>query len=169
MRGQASDIGQCVNLDPQQFQVCAAGRDLERDSRQAQEARGIRRLKKAIDKRCLNLVKVGLRRNRVLLRAVRLVRCLPLHGRAMGMMMVVAGAMRRMVRVAVMVMMMVMAVVMFVIMPVVAVMAMHGGPQYATGLLMIFLWLPSLPWATIEPSASTTTRTPISAVISDVS
>src|SRR5579863_6643002 len=163
MRGQASDIGQCVNLDPQQFQVCAAGRDLERDSRQAQEARGIRRLKKAIDKRCLNLVKVGLRRNRVLLRAVRLVWCLPLHGRAMGMMMVVAGAMRRMVRVVVMVMMMV--VVMFVA----VVMAMHGGPQYATGLLMIFLWLPSLPWATIEPSASTTTRTPISAVISDVS
>src|SRR5579863_3418549 len=164
MRGQAADIGQCVNLDPQQFQVCAAGRDLERDSRQAQEARGIPRLKKAIDKRCLNLVKVGLRRNRVLLRAVRLVRCLPLHGGAMGMMMVVAGAMRRMV--VVMVMMM---IVMVVIMPVVAVMSMHGGPQYATGLLMIFLWLPSLPWATIEPSASTTTRTPISAVISDVS
>ena len=81
--------------------------------------------------------------------------------------MVVAGAMRRMVRVVVMVMMMVM--VMFVIMPVVAVMAMHGGPQYATGLLMIFLWLPSLPWATIEPSASTTTRAPNSAVMSDVS
>ena len=77
--------------------------------------------------------------------------------------MVVAGAMRRMVVV------MVMSVIMPVIMPVVVVMAMHGGPQYATGLLMIFLWLPSLPWATIEPSASTTTRTPTSAVMSDVS
>lgn len=83
------------------------------------------------------------------------------------MMLVVAGAMRGMVRVVVMIMMMV--VVVFVIMSVVAVMAMHGGPQYVTGLLMIFLWLPSLPWATIEPSASTTTRTPISAVMSDVS
>jgi hypothetical protein len=163
MRGQAADIGQCINLDPQQFQVCLAGRDLERDSRQAQEAGGIRCLKKAIDERCLNLVEVGLRCNRVLLRAVRLMRRLPLHGRAMGMMMVVAGAVRRMV----MIMTMMMVVVMSVIMPV--VMAMHGGSQYATGLLMIFLWLPSLPWATIEPSASTTTRTPISAVMSDVS
>src|SRR5579872_2707030 len=163
MRGQAADIGQCVDLDPQQFQVYAAGRDLERDSRQAQEARGIGRLKKAVDKRRLDLVEVGLRRNRVLLRAVRLVRCLPLHGRAMGMMMVVAGAVRRMVMVMVVMMGMVMT------RPVVVVMSMHGGPQYATGLLMIFLWLPSLPWATIEPSASTTTRTPISAVISDVS
>src|SRR5579863_5583769 len=119
MRGQAADIGQRVDLDPQQFQVCAAGRDLERDSRQAQEAGGVRRLKKAVDKRRLDLVEVGLRRNRVLVRAVRLVRCLPLHGRAMGMMMVVAGAMRRMV---VVVMMMIVVVV---IMPVVAVMSMH--------------------------------------------
>src|SRR5579863_739060 len=112
MRGQAADIGQCVNLYPQQFQVSVAGRNLERDSCQAQEAGGIRRLKKAIDKRRLNLVEVGLRRNRVLLRAVRLVRCLPLHGRALGMVVVVAGAMRRMVRVVVMVMVMVMSVIM---------------------------------------------------------
>jgi hypothetical protein len=91
MRGQAADIGQCVDLDPQQFQVCAVGCDLERDSRQAQEAGGVRRLKKAIDKRRLDLVEVGLRRGRVLLRAVRLMRRLPLNRRAMGMMMVVAG------------------------------------------------------------------------------
>ena len=45
----------------------------------------------------------------------------------------------------------------------------HRGPQYLTGLVMIERWLPSLPWAASEPSASTTTRTPISAVISDVS
>ena len=45
----------------------------------------------------------------------------------------------------------------------------HCGPQYLTGLLMMGRWLPSLPWATIEPSASTTTRTPINAVISEVS
>jgi hypothetical protein len=54
----------------------------------------------------------------------------------MGMMTVVAGAMRGMMRVVVMVMMTM--IVMFVIMPVM-MMAMHGGPQYATGLLMIFL------------------------------
>src|SRR5581483_11892882 len=163
MRSEAADVGQRVDLDPQQFQVCAAGSELERDSRQAQEAGGIGRLKEAIDKRRLNLVEVGLRRNRVLLCAVRLVWCLPLNGRAVGMMVVVAGAMGRMLGMVVMVMMM----VMIVIMPVVAVMAMHGGPQYATGLLIIFFCFPSLPWATIEPSASTTTRTPISAVISD--
>src|SRR5712671_4602812 len=34
---------------------------------------------------------------------------------------------------------------------------------------MMDLCLPRLPWATIEPSASTTTRTPNSAVMSDVS
>ena len=70
-------------------------------------------------------------------------------------------------------MMVVVIVMMIVTVPVVVmavvVMAMHGEPQYATGLLMIFLWLPSLPCATIEPSASTTTRTPISAVMSEVS
>src|ERR1700693_2848221 len=104
MRGQAADIGECVDLDPQQFQVCGLSCDLEWDSRQAQEACGVGCLKKAIDKRRLNLVEVGLRRNRVLLRAVRLVRCLPLHGRAMGMIMVVAGAMRRMVVVVAMMM-----------------------------------------------------------------
>ena len=82
-----------------------------------------------------------------------------------------AGAVRRMIMIMIMIMVMVMVVVMVmsVIMPVSVVMAMHGGPQYATGLLMIFLWLPSLPWATIEPSASTTTRAPNSAVMSDVS
>ncbi len=57
--------------------------------------------------------------------------------------MVVTGAMRWMVRVVVMVMMTIMA--MFVIMLMIMVTAMHGGSQYATGLLMIFLWLPSLP------------------------
>jgi hypothetical protein len=34
---------------------------------------------------------------------------------------------------------------------------------------MIALWLPSLPCATSAPSASTTTRTPSRAVMSDVS
>src|SRR5215470_4282890 len=43
------------------------------------------------------------------------------------------------------------------------------SPQYDTGLSMSRLWPPSLPWATSEPSASTTTRTPTSAVMSEVS
>ena len=46
---------------------------------------------------------------------------------------------------------------------------MHGSPQYVTGLLMIDLWEPSLPCATMDPSASTTTRTPTNAVMSEVS
>ena len=60
------------------------------------------------------------------------------------------------------VMMMAVVMAMTVVMIVV-----HG--QKLTGLSMIDLCLPRLPWATIEPSASTTTRTPNSAVMSDVS
>jgi hypothetical protein len=68
------------------------------------------------------------------------------------------------------VMTMIVGLIMVVIMIVaVAVLMSHRGPQYLTGLVMIERWLPSLPWAASEPSASTTTRTPISAVISDVS
>ena len=69
-----------------------------------------------------------------------------------------------------MVVMMTMTVgVIMVVIVAVAVLMSHRGPQYLTGLVMIERWLPSLPWAASEPSASTTTRTPISAVISDVS
>lgn len=81
--------------------------------------------------------------------------------------MVVAGAMRRMI--VIMVMIMIVRMTMIMMMAVIVVMMAHRGPQKLTGLLMMCLWLPSLPWATIEPSASTTTRTPISAVMSDVS
>jgi hypothetical protein len=84
-------------------------------------------------------------------------RCLPLGGSAM----VVARPMLGMVFIVVMMILLAVMIMRMV--------AMHGASQYATGLLMIFLWLPSLPWATIEPSASTTTRTPISAVMSEVS
>ena len=41
--------------------------------------------------------------------------------------------------------------------------------QKLTGLSMIDLCLPSVPWATIEPKASTMTRVPNSAVMSEVS
>ncbi len=68
-----------------------------------------------------------------------------------------------------MVMIMIVRAVIVVMMVVMMIVPAHDGPQYATGLLMIDLWRPSLPCATIEPSASTTTRTPISAVMSDVS
>ena len=81
-------------------------------------------------------------------------RRLPLHGRRP----VVAGRMR----VAVVVVTVVAVVVMMAVMIVV-----HG--QKLTGLSMMDLCLPSVPWATIEPSASTTTRTPNSAVMSEVS
>ena len=59
---------------------------------------------------------------------------------------------------------MTMAVSMVVVM---VMIVMHG--QKLTGLSMMDLCLPSVPWATIEPSASTTTRTPNSAVMSEVS
>lgn len=60
---------------------------------------------------------------------------------------------------------MVMAVAM--VMAVVMMIVVHG--QKLVGLSMMDLCLPRLPWATIEPSASTTTRTPNSAVMSEVS
>ncbi len=75
--------------------------------------------------------------------------------------------------VVMMVVTVIVAVTMIVVMIMVGVAVLaspvHGGPQYVTGLLMIERWLPSLPWAASEPSASTTTRTPISAVMSEVS
>ena len=51
----------------------------------------------------------------------------------------------------------------------VAVMMIVVHVQKLTGLSMMDLCLPRLPCATIEPSASTTTRTPNRAVMSEVS
>jgi hypothetical protein len=76
--------------------------------------------------------------------------------------MIVAGPM---LRFFVMTTMIVIVVMLLVVM----MMPMHGSPQYVTGLLMIDLCEPSLPCATMEPSASTTTRTPTNAVMSEVS
>lgn len=90
----------------------------------------------------------------------------------MAVRVVMTRAMWRMIviMVVIMVVIMIMLVAMVVMMmAVMVVMMAHRGPQKLTGLLMMCLWLPSLPWATIEPSASTTTRTPISAVMSEVS
>ncbi len=60
-----------------------------------------------------------------------------------------------------------MMVAVAMVMAVVVMIVVHH--QKLTGLSMMDLCLPRLPWATIEPSASTTTRTPNSAVMSDVS
>ena len=54
-----------------------------------------------------------------------------------------------------------------VVMRVWVMIVVHG--QKLTGLSMIAWCLPRVPCATIEPSASTTTRTPNSAVMSEVS
>ena len=79
------------------------------------------------------------------------------------------AAMVMMVVMTVIVMMTMIVGVIMVVTIAMLVSPVHRGPQYLTGLVMIERWLPSLPWAASEPSASTTTRTPISAVISDVS
>jgi hypothetical protein len=75
----------------------------------------------------------------------------------------------RYILVVVRVVMVVMLGLVVVVMVMVVMMPRHGKSQYVTGLLMIDLWDPSLPWATMEPRASTTTRTPINAVMSEVS
>lgn len=76
---------------------------------------------------------------------------------------VVAGRVRMVM--AVRAVIVVMAVTMMVVMMVMIV--VHD--QKLVGLSMMALCLPSVPCATMEPSASTTTRTANSAVMSDVS
>src|SRR6266700_2288623 len=164
MRRQAADIGERVDFDTQQMESCAVGGDhFERDAAKAQKAHRIGRVDEAVDERRLDLVEIGLRRRRLL---PGVMRRLPLRQRTVGRV-IVSGA-----AVAVMTVIVIMAVTMIVIVAmvmrvVVLVSPVHGGPQYSTGLLMIERWLPSLPWAASAPSASTTTRTPISAVMSE--
>ena len=148
----------------------AIGRDLKGYARQTQEAGGVGSGDETVDEGRFDLVEVRLRRDRIR-RAVRLVRRLPLDRGALGMRVIVSRPVWRMDVVMMMVIVhvvMIMSMFMHIVMMAVMVMT-HGGPQYATGLLMIDLWLPSLPCATIEPRASTTTRTPTSAVMSEVS
>src|SRR5450755_562273 len=116
MRRQAADIGQRVDLDPQQFQAGIAGYDLKWNARQAQEAGRVRRGDEPIDKGGFDLVEIGFRRNRAR-GAVRLVRRLPLHRGALAMRMIVPGPVRRM-RV---IMMMIMDVTMIMCMTVIVV------------------------------------------------
>lgn len=77
------------------------------------------------------------------------------------------------VAVIVVMMIMIMVVMIMGVAPqgVVVGIAMHAqGPGgMVTGLSMIALCLPSVPWLTIEPSTSTMTRVASRAVMSDVS
>jgi hypothetical protein len=171
VRRQAADIGKRIDFDAQQIECGAVGGDhLERDAAEAQKAHRVGRVDEAVDERRLDLVEVGLSRCRRLLPGV--VRRLPLRHRTLGRAIVSGAAVVVMVVMTVIVavtVIVVMVVIMAMVRVAVLASLVHGGPQYVTGLLMIERWLPSLPWAASEPSASTTTRTPISAVISEVS
>ena len=139
----------------------------ERDAGQAQETRGVRGGEEALDEARLVEVEVlrgWLRRNRFFGRPMRR---LPLR-RPSGA--VVTGPRMGMVVPVMMVTTVpVMVVMLIAVMVVVALVRMVMHRQYLAGLSMIALCLPRLPCATIEPRASTTTRTPKSAVMSEVS
>lgn len=175
MRRQAADISQRIDLDTQELEPRAVRQDdLEGNSSEPQETRLIGGSQEALDKCRFDLVQVQLASG-LFLSTVRQMWRLPLRNRARGLGMVVSGPAVRLMGVIVTMVMVIMivSVVMIVVLAVRVVMmviSMHGRPrQNFTGLLMIDLCEPSLPWATIEPSASTTTRTPISAVMSEVS
>ncbi len=82
---------------------------------------------------------------------------------------VVTGPRMGMVVPVMMTMIVPVTVVMLIAVAMMAVLRIVVHRQYLTGLSMIALCLPRLPCATIEPRASTTTRTPKSAVMSEVS
>jgi hypothetical protein len=129
MWGQAADIGERVDLHPQQFQAGIADGELEGDARQTQEAGGIGRTDEPVDEGRLDLVEIGFRRSRAR-GTFRLVRRLPLHGRALGRGVIVSGSVRRMDMVVMMIVRVVMIVSMSVIVVMMTVMMMaHGGPQ----------------------------------------
>jgi len=124
MRRQAADIGQRVDLDPEQSQGRLADLQLEWHPRQPQEAGGIAGGKKAVDKGLLDLVEIGLDR-RCRSRPARLVRRLPLRGSAGSVRQVVAGTMRRMGVIVVMMVLIMSVMVMIVRMVVVMIVAAH--------------------------------------------
>ena len=123
MRGQAADIGERVDLDPQQPHAGIAGGELERDARQPQETGRIGRRNEAIDEGRLDLVEIGLRRDR-LGAATRLMWRLPLDRCALGVRMIMSGTMRRM-DVIMIIVCMVMIVSMAVIVSVTVVMSVR--------------------------------------------
>ncbi len=133
MRRQAADISERVDLDPQQFQARAIGRDLKGYARQTQEAGGVGSGDETVDEGRFDLVEVRLRRDRIG-RAVRLVRRLPLDRGALGMRVIVSRPVWRMDVVMMMVIVhvvrvvMIMSMFMHIVMMTVVVMT-HGGPQ----------------------------------------
>jgi hypothetical protein len=158
-RHDRTDIDKVLCLDSEQVKPHAVCRFAdERYPGQAQEAGRIGRPRKSFEEGSFDEIEVDCSRvdRRYLGLLIRQMRRLPLYRSARGP--VVAQRMGMMVTVT----------VMMVAVPVVMVMIVVHG-QKLTGLSMMDLCLPRLPWATIEPSASTTTRTPKSAVISEVS
>jgi hypothetical protein len=156
-RHDRADIDQILGLDAEQMQPravrCFAD---ERYPGQAQEAGWIRRPRESFEEGGLDEIEIDRSLVDRRLLVMRQMRCLPLN-RLAG-----RPVMAKLAR------MMVAVTVMMVAVPVVVVMIVVHG-QKLTGLSMMDLCLPRLPWATIEPSASTTTRTPKSAVMSEVS
>jgi len=160
-RHDRANVDQILGLDAKQMEPHAVRRLADKGyAGQPQKAGRVRRPRKAFEKGGFDKIEVdrcGIGRRLVSL-VGRQMRRLPLQRFARGSVM----AERMMAVMTVRPMMMVAMVVTVVMMIVV-----HG--QKLTGLSMMDLCLPRLPWATIEPSASTTTRTPNSAVMSDVS
>lgn len=160
-RHDRADIDQILGLDAKQMKPHAVRPLADKGyTGQAQKAGWVRRPRNAFEEGGFNKVEVDRRWiGRRLVSLVRQMRRLPLQRLARGP--VVAEGVR-MVMAVLPVMMMAIAMIVTVV-----VIIVHG--QKLTGLSMIDLCLPRLPWATIEPSASTTTRTPTRAVMSDVS
>lgn len=161
-RHDRADVDQILGLDAKQMKPHAVRPLADKGyAGQAQKAGWVRRPRKAFEEGGFNKVEVDRRWiGRRLVSLVRQMRRLPLQRPARGP--VVAKDVRMVMMAVRRVMMMAIAMIVTV-----GVIVMHG--QKLTGLSMIDLCLPRLPWATIEPSASTTTRTPNSAVMSDVS
>jgi hypothetical protein len=162
-RHDRADVDQILGFDAQEMKPHAVGPLADKGyAGQTQKAGWVRRPRKAFEEGGFDKVEVdrcGI--NRRLVSLVRQMRRLPLQRLARGP--IVAGGVR-MVMMTVRPVMIVAAVMARIV---VVMIVVHG--QKLTGLSMIDLCLPRLPWATIEPSASTTTRTPNSAVMSDVS
>ena len=165
MRHDAADVDDGFCLDAQENELCAISRyRFKWNVREPQKAGRINRSSEAIDEGGFHLVEIGLVvgvDGMVMCRFFEMGR-LPLcyHGCAGA---VVTSARQRKGGTA--------ATEMLI--EIVIMSAMHGlcpdFLQKVTGLSMMALCAPSLPWATKEPSTSTTTRTPTSAVMSDVS
>lgn len=163
-RHDRADVDQILGLDAQQMKPHAVRHFADKGyAGKPQEAGRVRCPRKAFEEGGFDKIEVDRRwiGRRLLRLVLRQMRRLPLQRLARGP--IVAERVPMVMMTIRPVMMMAVAMVMIVV----VVIVVHG--QKLTGLSMMDLCLPRLPWATIEPSASTTTRTPNSAVMSDVS